>query len=189
MTNNSQNNYNEDYISNDNQNSYEKDKKKHIGYNTPIHDINDILDVMGSKTRREIINLLREEPRFVSEISKELEIGQKAIIAHLRAMEELGILESSYKKIVRGRPRKYYDMPHDITVNIIINKNTFDTDISEEARNLKQLPPGDEWSRLLNVEARIRSGQLEAIEELKGLVRLYSDLRKRAEDVLDEFLR
>ncbi|MGL4669733.1 MAG: ArsR/SmtB family transcription factor [Methanobacteriaceae archaeon] len=144
---------------------------------------------MGSKTRREIINLLREEPRFVSEISKELEIGQKAIIAHLRAMEELGILESSYKKIVRGRPRKYYDMPHDITVNIIINKNTFDTDISEEARNLKQLPPGDEWSRLLNVEARIRSGQLEAIEELKGLVRLYSDLRKRAEDVLDEFLR
>ena len=57
----------------------------------PFYDVDmeDLLDVMGCRTRREIINLLREEPRFVSEISKELEIGQKAIIEHLRAMEEL----------------------------------------------------------------------------------------------------
>ncbi len=41
---------------------------------------------------------------FVSEISNELNIGQKAIIEHLRAMENVGILSSSYKKIVRGRP-------------------------------------------------------------------------------------
>ena len=40
-------------------------------YNTPVDDIDveDILDVMGCKTRRDIINLLREEPMFVSEIS------------------------------------------------------------------------------------------------------------------------
>ena len=62
-------------------------------------DKEDILDVMGCKTRRDIINLLREEPMFVSEISNELDIGQKAIIEHLRAMEEIGILNSSYKKI------------------------------------------------------------------------------------------
>lgn len=58
----------------------------------------DILDVMGCRTRREIINLLREEPRFVSEISQELEIGQKAIIEHLRAMEEIGILNLLLRK-------------------------------------------------------------------------------------------
>ena len=63
-------------------------------------DKEDILDVMGCKTRRDIINLLREEPMFVSEISNELDIGQKAIIAHLRAMEDIGILNSSYKKIL-----------------------------------------------------------------------------------------
>ena len=34
-------------------------------------DKEDILDVMGCKTRRDIINLLREEPMFVSEISNE----------------------------------------------------------------------------------------------------------------------
>jgi len=145
-----------------------------------------ILDVMGCRTRREIINLLREEPRFVSQISKELEIGQKAIIEHLRAMESMGLLKSSFRKIERGRPRKYYDMSHDITVNIIINQNTFQVDITEEALGRKQLPSGDEWSKLLNVEHKIRMGQWEAIEELKSLIKLYGTLKKRAEEVLED---
>lgn len=149
-------------------------------------DIEAILDVMGCRTRREIINLLREEPRFVSQISKELEIGQKAIIEHLRAMEELGLLKSSFKKIERGRPRKYYDMSQDITVNIIINQNTFQVDITEESLGRKQLPSGDEWSKLLNVEQRIISGQWEAIDELKSLIRLYGTLKERAEQFLED---
>ena len=147
-------------------------------------DMEDILDIMGSRTRREIINLLREEPRFVSEISKELDIGQKAIIEHLRAMEEIGLLQSSYKKIVRGRPRKYYDMPNDVTVNIIITKNVFEANISEEMLNQKQLPSGDEWSKLLDIEKRIDQGHYEAVEELKSQIRLYNNLKERAEYIL-----
>ena len=81
---------------------------------------------MGCKTRRDIIDLLRNEPMFVSEISNELNVGQKAVIAHLRAMEEVGILNSSYKKILRGRPRKYYDLDNEVTIQITINKNSFD---------------------------------------------------------------
>jgi len=149
-------------------------------------DMEAILDVMGCRTRREIINLLREEPCFVSQISKELEIGQKAIIEHLRAMESMGLLKSSFRKIERGRPRKYYDMSQDVTVNIIINQNTFQVDITEEALGRKQLPSGDEWSKLLNVEHKIRMGQWEAIEELKSLIKLYGTLKKRAEEVLED---
>ena len=153
----------------------------------PFYDVDmeDILDVMGCRTRREIINLLREEPRFVSEISKELEVGQKAIIEHLRAMEELGILESSFKKIVRGRPRKYYDMPHDFTINITITENSFDVKITEDILHLKQLPSGDEWSKLLEIEKKIDQGHWEAVEELKSLIRLYDNLKNRAEYILE----
>ena len=146
-----------------------------------------ILDVMGCRTRRDIMELLREEPRFVSQLSNELEIGQKAIIEHLRAMEELGILESSLKKIERGRPRKYYKMPHDIKVNIIIDKSAFEIGITDKnLENQLQLPSGDEWSRLLNVEQRLRSGQLEALSELKSLIKLYATLQKRAIEVLED---
>ncbi|MDR2966996.1 MAG: ArsR family transcriptional regulator [Methanobacteriaceae archaeon] len=156
--------------------------KKNPFYNV---DRDDLLDVMGCRTRREIIDLLREEPRFVSEISKELEIGQKAIIEHLRAMEELGILESSFKKIVRGRPRKYYDMPHDFTINITITESSFDINVSEDNLHLKQLPSGDEWSKLLEIEKKIDQGHWEAVEELKSLIRLYDNLKNRAEYILE----
>ncbi|MCQ2976721.1 MAG: ArsR family transcriptional regulator [archaeon] len=152
-------------------------------------DMEAILDVMGCKTRRDIMELLREEPRFVSEISKELQIGQKAIIEHLRAMEEIGILESSYKKVVRGRPRKYYDMPNDVNVQITITKNSFNVNITEDIRNTPQLPSGDEWSKLLNIEKRIDQGHTEAIEELKSQIRLYDNLKERAEYILERTTR
>jgi ArsR family transcriptional regulator len=148
-------------------------------------DMEDILDVMGCKTRRDIINLLREEPRFVSEISKELNIGQKAIIEHLRAMEDIGILNSSYKKVVRGRPRKYYDMPNDVVVNIQITPVTIKINNPDDMLNHKQLPSGDEWSKLLELEKKIDQGQWEAVEELKSLIRLYDNLKSRAEYILE----
>ena len=148
-------------------------------------DKEDILDVMGCKTRRDIINLLREEPMFVSEISNELDIGQKAIIAHLRAMEDIGILNSSYKKILRGRPRKYYDLQNEVNIHITINRNNFDVQFTDDMLNTLQLPSGDEWSKLLDIEKRIDNGQLEAIDELRNQIRLYGNLLERAEYILE----
>ena len=161
------------------------------GYNDPVDDIDveDILDVMGCKTRRDIINLLREEPMFVSEISNELDIGQKAIIAHLRAMEDIGILNSSYKKILRGRPRKYYDLQNEVNIHITINRNNFDVQFTDDMLNTLQLPSGDEWSKLLDIEKRIDDGQLEAIDELKNQIRLYGNLLERAEYILERTMK
>ena len=160
-------------------------------YNAPADDIDveDILDVMGCKTRRDIINLLREEPMFVSEISNELDIGQKAIIAHLRAMEDIGILNSSYKKILRGRPRKYYDLQNEVNIHITINRNNFDVQFTDDMLNTLQLPSGDEWSKLLDIEKRIDDGQLEAIDELKNQIRLYGNLLERAEYILERTMK
>lgn len=185
-------------------NDIEKTKKSHRNvnsaqghieirgnYESPENDIDveDILDVMGCKTRRDIINLLREEPMFVSEISNELDIGQKAIIAHLRAMEDIGILNSSYKKILRGRPRKYYDLQNEVNIHITINRNNFDVQFTDDILNTLQLPSGDEWSKLLDIEKRIDEGQLEAIDELKNQIRLYGNLLDRAEYILERTLR
>ena len=160
-------------------------------YDQPVDDIDveDILDVMGCKTRRDIINLLREEPMFVSEISNELDIGQKAIIAHLRAMEDIGILNSSYKKILRGRPRKYYDLQNEVNIHITINRNNFDVQFTDDMLNTLQLPSGDEWSKLLDIEKRIDDGQLEAIDELKNQIRLYGNLLERAEYILERTMK
>ena len=163
-------------------------KGNYAGFEDDI-DVEDILDVMGCKTRRDIINLLREEPMFVSEISNELDVGQKAIIAHLRAMEDIGILNSSYKKILRGRPRKYYDLQNEVNIHITINRNHFDVQFTDDILNTLQLPSGDEWSKLLDIEKRIDAGQLEAIDELKNQIRLYGNLLDRAEYILERTVK
>ena len=104
-------------------------------------------------------------------------------------MEEIGILNSSYKKILRGRPRKYYDLENEVNIHITINRNSFDINFSEEMLNTLQLPSGDEWSKLLDIERRIDDGQLEAIEELKNQIRLYGNLKERAEYILERTMR
>ena len=117
-------------------------------YNGPSDDIDveDILDVMGCKTRRDIINLLREEPMFVS---------------------------------------KYYDLQNEVNIHITINRNNFDVQFTDDMLNTLQLPSGDEWSKLLDIEKRIDDGQLEAIDELRNQIRLYGNLLERAEYILE----
>ena len=123
------------------------------------------------------------------EIDKEDILDQKAIIEHLRAMENIGILSSSYKKILRGRPRKYYDLDHEVNIHITINKNTFNVNFNEDMLNTPQLPSGDEWSKLLDIEKRIDNGQTEAISELMNQIRLYENLKNRAEYILERTLK
>jgi len=69
-----------------------------------------LLNVIGNSTRRNILFLLAERPRFVSELSSELKIGRKAIIEHLNRLETEGIISSKNKQLMRGRPRKYFEI-------------------------------------------------------------------------------
>jgi ArsR family transcriptional regulator len=55
--------------------------------------------------------------------------------------------------------------------------------------NTLQLPSGDEWSKLLDIEKRIDDGQLEAIDELRNQIRLYGNLLDRAEYILERTMR
>lgn len=141
-------------------------------------DMEALLDVMGCKTRREILNLLTQEPRFVSEISKELEIGQKAIIEHLRAMEKLGLLNSSFQKIERGRPRKYYGISQNMEIKIFIGPDS-----------IKMNVIGEEFSELHQIEERLKTGDEEAIADLENLIDKYDKAKKYAQILLEEIKR
>jgi ArsR family transcriptional regulator len=139
-------------------------------------DLEEILDVMGCKTRRDILTLLRDEPRFVSQISQELAVGQKAIIEHLRSMEEAGIISSSFQKIERGRPRKYYDILQDIEIHIFIEGGVI-------RMNPAIYIPLNEFSPLQGLESRALRGE-NVIEDLKELIRLYGAAKEQAENLL-----
>ena len=73
-----------------------------------------LLDILGNRNRRRIIQLLRQKPCFVTEISERLMISPKAVIEHLHIMENGKILSSRSDV----RRRKYYYISQDFNVEV-----------------------------------------------------------------------
>jgi len=77
-----------------------------------------LLDILGNRNRRRIIELLRDKPCFVTEISDRLMISPKAVIDHLQMLEEARILAFRHDE----RRRKYYYLAHDINIQVHLNR-------------------------------------------------------------------
>lgn len=73
-----------------------------------------LLDILGNRNRRRIIELLRQKPCFVTEISETLMISPKAVIEHLQLMEREDILSCQ----TDDRRRKYYYLANDILIDV-----------------------------------------------------------------------
>jgi ArsR family transcriptional regulator len=72
------------------------------------------LDILGNRNRRRILDLLRQKPCFVTEISERLVINPKAVIAHLAIMQKEDVI-SFY---LDEKRRKYYYLVHDFELSI-----------------------------------------------------------------------
>ena len=77
-------------------------------------EVSRILDILGNRNRRRIIELLRQKPCFVTEISETLMLSPKAVIDHLQMMEREAILSCQ----MDDRRRKYYYLENDILIDI-----------------------------------------------------------------------
>ena len=84
-----------------------------------------ILQIIGNETRRKILTLLSQEPRYISEIAKKLDITQPAILKHLSILEEAGLIESFKKNSPIGAARKYYRICHTVDIEVAINPKGF----------------------------------------------------------------
>ncbi|MDR0438606.1 MAG: ArsR family transcriptional regulator [Methanocalculaceae archaeon] len=73
-----------------------------------------LLDILGNRNRRRILDLLRQKPCFVTEISDRLVINPKAVIAHLAIMQKEDVI-SFYQDDKR---RKYYYLVYDFELSI-----------------------------------------------------------------------
>jgi ArsR family transcriptional regulator len=77
-----------------------------------------LLDILGNRNRRRIIELLRQKPCFVTEISDTLVLSPKAVIDHLQMMEREAILSCEMDE----RRRKYYYLAQDILVDVSLKE-------------------------------------------------------------------
>ncbi|ANF22026.1 ArsR/SmtB family transcription factor [Thermococcus piezophilus] len=135
-----------------------------------------LLDILGNETRRRILILLTRRPYFVSELSQELGVGQKAVLEHLRILESAGLVEGRVEKIPRGRPRKYYMIKRGFRLEVLLTPYTFGTEMYEP----KAPRPTREYA-----QARELIKSTEPTEDkIRELVMFLSEIQERIEELI-----
>ena len=93
---------------------------------TSVGDFGLILDIIGNNTRRKILSTLAREPMYFNQLAKEIGIGQQAILRHVNALEDIGLIESYAEKSKLGAPnRKYYRLNSSFSLTISISQDSF----------------------------------------------------------------
>ena len=80
-----------------------------------------LLDLLGNENRRRILRLLSQKPCYVTEISEYLGVSPKAVIGHLRKLEEAGLVESH----VDDQRRKYFHIARNVRLEVNVSPYGF----------------------------------------------------------------
>lgn len=103
-----------------------------------------LLDVLGNDTRRRILQLLADEPRYFIQLSKDLGVSQQAVLKHLEILERFGFVSSFEGESDYAAPkRKYFQLNRSCMLAIGITNDAVQFvfhDIPQEANkdSLKQ---------------------------------------------------
>ena len=90
---------------------------------TSVGDFGLILDIIGNNTRRKILATLAREPMYFNQLAKEIDIGQQAILRHVNALEDIGLIKSYAEKSNLGAPdRKYYRLNSSFSLTVSISR-------------------------------------------------------------------
>jgi ArsR family transcriptional regulator len=76
-----------------------------------LNNVDVLLDVLGNDTRRRILQLLADEPRYFIQLSRELGVSQQAVLKHLEILEKNGFITSYEEESEFPAPkRKYFQL-------------------------------------------------------------------------------
>jgi ArsR family transcriptional regulator len=137
-----------------------------------------LLDILGNETRRMILELLAEKPRYTTEIASLLDIGQKAINDHLRIMSEFGVIETYVQRQPRGSPRKYFKVNERFKLEFTLTPGFFKVYI---------LDPNVDLSSTLQEFPEFR-GLKKRVEQIQKIQRI-EQYRKVCKDLIEELSR
>ena len=81
----------------------------------------ELLDILGNENRRRILRLLSRKPCYVTEISEYLGVSPKAVIDHLRRLEDAGLVESR----TDDQRRKYFSISRNLRLEVSVSPYEF----------------------------------------------------------------
>jgi len=80
-----------------------------------------LLDLLGNENRRRILRLISRKPCYVTEISEHLGVSPKAVIDHLRKLEQAGLIESR----TDDQRRKYFHIARNVRLEVTVAPYAF----------------------------------------------------------------
>lgn len=80
-----------------------------------------LLDLLGNENRRRILRLLARKPCYVTEISEYIGVSPKAVIDHLRKLEDAGLVESH----TDDQRRKYFHISQNLRLEVRLSPFDF----------------------------------------------------------------
>ncbi|WP_232686341.1 ArsR/SmtB family transcription factor [Halobacterium zhouii] len=127
-----------------------------------------LLDILGNENRRRILRLLARKPCYVTEISEYLGVSPKAVIDHLRKLEEAGLVESR----VDDRRRKYFNISQNLRLEVRLSPFDFG------AKSAYPASADLDISRCQHVSIRVQQDNTGDVAELASKLQELRDLER-----------
>ncbi len=90
-----------------------------------INNLDKVFKALGSLTRRRILQLLAQKPRYPYELSKILGLTGRAVLKHLMVLQEAGLVEREQRRSDIGPERSYYRLSVSFGLSTTILPNAF----------------------------------------------------------------
>ena len=92
---------------------------------TDPEDLDKVFKALGHITRRRILRLLAQSPRYPYELSKLLEINRRVVLKHLDALQDAALVEREIGESDLGPDRMYYRLKANFGLSTTILPNAF----------------------------------------------------------------
>ncbi|MBS7287323.1 MAG: helix-turn-helix domain-containing protein [Candidatus Freyarchaeota archaeon] len=134
-------------------------------------DVEDLFYVLGNPTRRLLLKLLSMGPHYPFQLARLLNISQKAVMDHLKVLEERGIVvKLGCEKSTIGPERTYYGINSFLMVDFSVAPSLYELKVVEAKRKEEE------------VEA-VTGAFGELASKLKDLVRELEEVEKKLRDL------
>lgn len=135
-----------------------------------------LLEVLGNETRRRILELLAKEPKYLLQLSKELNVSQQAILKHINILMRAGLIRAYEEKAGSlGPSRKYYELVRPISMMVNVFKGYSEVKIYDINGEVPE-----------NIKGLIESIENAIERDVRGMETLISEVKRLIQEIDNE---
>jgi len=143
-------------------------------------EVEDLFYILGNPTRRLLLKFLSMGPHYPFQLARLLNISQKAVMDHLKVLEERGlVVKLGCEKSSAGPERTYYGLNSFLIVDFSVAPSLYELKIVEAKREERKSEATS--SVLEELTSKLRS----LVKELGDVEKELKELERRRVEALD----